>query len=87
MEKKIIFLVLALAPLLGVAQKVLVIKNVSIVDMKESKIKKNKTVIIEGNKIVAIATNAKIPASSKIVDGKGKISHPRPLGYACAHAS
>jgi len=75
-EKKFIFLILTLVPLLGIAQNVLVIRNVSIVDMKDSKIKKNKTVIIEGNKIVAITTNGKIPASSKIVDGSGKFLIP-----------
>jgi len=76
MKKNLIFLILALIPLLVAAQNVLVIKNVSVVDMKYSNIKKNQTVIIEGNRIVAISTNAKIPASSKIVDGTGKFLIP-----------
>jgi hypothetical protein len=76
MKKGYLSLLLNLLSLLCLAQNTLVMKNVSVIDMKDSNIKRNQIVIIQGNKIRSISSNAKIPPSAKVVDGKNKFLIP-----------
>jgi imidazolonepropionase-like amidohydrolase len=75
MKKRLLILLFAF-PVFCSAQNTLVIKNVSVIDMKDSIVKKNQVVIIDGNKIAFIGSNAKISPSSKIIDGKNKFLVP-----------
>jgi hypothetical protein len=59
-----------------VAQGLLAIKNVSIVDVKHNKIQTGKTVVIRNNKIVSINDNVDIPKDANILDGQGKYLIP-----------
>jgi hypothetical protein len=75
MKKRILILLFAL-PTFCRAQNILVIKNISVIDMKDSIPKINQTVIIEGNKIRSIGNKIKLPASAKTIDGTNKFLIP-----------
>jgi amidohydrolase family protein len=75
MKNRILILLFVL-PLFCYPQNPLVIKNVSVVDMKDSVPKTNQTVLIVGNKITSIGGEIKIPASAKIIDGTNKFLIP-----------
>jgi len=75
MKKKILVLFILL-PVFCFPQNVLVIKNVSLIDMKDSIPKANQTIIIEGNKITSIGSRINFPASAKIIDGTNKFLIP-----------
>ena len=76
MNKHILHLLIILTPTLCFAQSPLVIKNVTIIDVKAGKINKNKTVVISGNRIVSINNRTTVPQNARIVDGKGKFLIP-----------
>jgi hypothetical protein len=69
-------LLFILLPVFCLSQNAIVIKNVSVIDMKDSIAKANQTVVIEGNRIMSIGEKIKIPASAKIIDGKNKFLIP-----------
>jgi hypothetical protein len=71
----IIVFILAL-PFLGLGQSTLVIRNVSVVDVKSGAIQKGRSVVISGNRIVAVTNNRPIPKGATIVDGTGKYLMP-----------
>ena len=57
--------------------KTIIIKNVSVIDMKDGKIKYNQTVIISGNKIDDIKkSNKSIPSNAQVIDGSDKFLIP-----------
>jgi imidazolonepropionase-like amidohydrolase len=76
MKKRISILWFILFPAFCFSQNVLVIKNVSVIDIKDPIPKKNQIVVIEGNKITSIGSSVKIPVSAKIIDGKNKFVIP-----------
>jgi len=55
---------------------IVAIKDVAIVDVTNGKIKKEQTVLIEGNKIAATGTKANIPPTALVIDGRGKYLIP-----------
>lgn len=66
-----------LTQLLSLAQQdVLVIKNVSVIDVKNNKTLNGRTVVIEKNRITAIGTKLSIPKDASILDGTGKCLIP-----------
>jgi hypothetical protein len=75
MKKRLLILLFAF-PVFCSAQNTLVIKNVSVINMKDSIVKKNQTVTIQGNKIISASIKALIPKSATIIDGKGKYLIP-----------
>jgi len=76
MKKYFFFLLIAFSPLLIGAQDRLVIKNVSVVDVKLGEIAKDQTVVIQGNRIVSVSTSGKVAFNSTVVEGKGKYLIP-----------
>jgi imidazolonepropionase-like amidohydrolase len=76
MKRHFISLLITLAPILGVAQNVLVIKNVSVVDVKAGKVIGNTTVIIEDHRIKSVGIKLPMPKNAITIDGKGKYVIP-----------
>jgi hypothetical protein len=74
--KSFIAFLLGVFPVFCLAQNVTVIRHVSVIDMKDSNVKKDQTVIIEGNKVASFSSKTKIPASAKIINGKNKFLIP-----------
>jgi len=54
----------------------IIIKDITIVDVRNGKLSKNSDVFIEGNKIKAIGNGLKNTAASTIINGKGKYLIP-----------
>lgn len=52
------------------------IRNVAVVDARDSLPRANQTVVIRGNRIVAVAPDASIPAGARLIDGTGKYVIP-----------
>jgi Amidohydrolase family len=61
---------------LCMGQNVLVIKNVSIVDVKGNKVETPKTVVITGNKITSVSNKVDVPRQANVLDAKGKYLIP-----------
>lgn len=77
MNKRFTTIVLFLLPFCCFGQSgVLAIKNAAIIDVINNKVIKNRTVVIEGNKIIAVDNKANIPAQATIIDAKGKYLIP-----------
>jgi hypothetical protein len=77
MSKWAIVIFLFLFPLCCFGQnEVLVIKNVAIIDVINNKITRDRVVVIEGNKIIAVDNQAKIPEQARVIDAKGKYLIP-----------
>jgi hypothetical protein len=77
MNKRFTIIVLFLLPFYCFGQSgVLVIKNVSIVDVINNKVIKDGMVVIEGNKIISVDNKAKIQGQATIIDAKGKYLIP-----------
>src|SRR5688572_26516454 len=55
---------------------VLVIKNAAIIDVINNKVIKDRVVVIEGNKIIAVDNKANIPAQATVRNAKGKYLIP-----------
>jgi imidazolonepropionase-like amidohydrolase len=75
MKKRLLNLLLAF-PIFCSAQNTLVIKNVSVIDITDSIVRKNQTVITQGNKIISTSKKDLIPKGATIIDGKGKYLIP-----------
>lgn len=74
---------LVLSPFAALAQrvlpeKVLVIKNVALIDAVNPQVQPNKTIVVEGDRIKAIgdANKLSIPAKAVVINGKGKYLIP-----------
>src|SRR6185295_10524063 len=76
MKKYFFFLLTAFAPLLIDSQCTLVIKNISVVNVKVGEITKDQTVVIHGNRIVSVRSSVKVPINATVFDGKGKYLIP-----------
>jgi len=76
MKKYFLSLLIAFAPLLIDAQSTLVIKNISVVNVKVGRITKDQTVVIQGNRIVSVRASVKVPINAIVFDGKGKYLIP-----------
>jgi len=76
MKKSFFYLLISIVSLVSHAQNRIVIKNVAIVDVKAGKVKFNKTVIVEGNRITSIRDKGNIPQNAIVIDGKGKYLIP-----------
>lgn len=57
-------------------EEILVIKNVSVVDVKHNRLQTGSVVLIEGNKIIAIGKGISIPKAAFVLDAKGKYLIP-----------
>ena len=77
MRKLFLIVCLFLFRLLSFAQnETLIIRNVSIIDVETGRIHKAQTVVIEGNKIVAVGNKIRAPKGAVIVDATGKFLIP-----------
>lgn len=54
-----------------------------IITMKGDEVIENGTVIVDGNKIIAVGANVTVPSDAKVIDAKGKTIMP---GFVDAHA-
>jgi imidazolonepropionase-like amidohydrolase len=61
---------------IGNAQGVVVIRDVTAIDMVGSTPKAGMTVIVEGNRIANIGRKLKVPKSAAVIDGRGKFLIP-----------
>jgi amidohydrolase family protein len=75
-KNKLLLLCIPFLHGLCLGQNVLVIKNVSIVDVKRNKIETAKTVVITGNKITSVSDKVDVPKQANILDAKGKYLIP-----------
>ena len=76
MNKYLVSLLLAILPFLVSAQSILVIKEVSIVNVETGKISHNQFVTIQGNKIKSISHKKPVLQNVTFVDGRGKYLIP-----------
>src|SRR4051812_25453816 len=76
MNRCLLFFWIALLPLRGFTQQVLLISNIDIVNVKTGKIHRGKFVLIEGNRITSIKGNAGISKDAVLIDGTGKYLVP-----------
>jgi len=61
----------------GFAQNdILVIKNVSVVDIAHNKILRGRTVVTEGNRIASVSRKVSLSKNARTIDGKGKYLIP-----------
>jgi hypothetical protein len=75
--RKHILLLLFLIPFIGLSQnEILVIKNVSVIDVVQNKTVTGQAVVIHNKKIMDLGPKAKFPQEAKIIDGKGKYLIP-----------
>jgi hypothetical protein len=56
--------------------QILLIRNVSIVDVRNGILQKNQSVVINGNRITSIGKKASVPNGASIIDGTGKYLIP-----------
>ena len=65
-------------PCAAIAQRPIVIEHVSVVDATDSLPRPDQTVVVRGNRIVAVTTSrlARIPAGARRVDGRGRFLIP-----------
>jgi amidohydrolase family protein len=77
MRKPLVVFFFVLSHFLGITQmSMLAIKNVSVIDVKNSKVERDRIVIITGNKITFVGAKTKIPDGATIVDATGKYLMP-----------
>src|SRR5215203_2566385 len=77
MTRLLIILFILLLPVYSFPQaKVLVIKNVAVIDLLNYQVLPGKTVVIEGNKIIAVSKKVTISKPAKVIDGSGKYLIP-----------
>jgi len=57
-------------------EETLAIKNVSVIDVKHSKILNGRTVVIKGNRIASVNRKGNLPKNANTIDGKGKYLIP-----------
>jgi hypothetical protein len=77
MTKRFTTIFLFILPFCCLGQsEVLVIKDAAIVDVVNNKVIKNRTVVIEGNKIISVDNKANIPGKATIINAKGKYLIP-----------
>src|SRR6266496_4350574 len=76
MNKHIFLLLILFLPSVGFAQSALVIKNISVVDVKADKIIRNTIVVIQDRRIKSIGRELPVPKNATIIDGKGKYLIP-----------
>ena len=67
---------LALAIALPAQSQVVAIRNVNVVDARDSVPRAGQTVIVRGNRIVTVTPGATVPAGARIIDGRGKFLIP-----------
>ena len=67
---------LALGLALPAESQVVAIRNVSVVDARDSVPRANQTVIVRGNRIESVAARSPIPAGARVIDGRGKYLIP-----------
>jgi imidazolonepropionase-like amidohydrolase len=53
-----------------------VFTHVNIIDVKRGRLRPNVTVVVEGNRIAAVAKSARIPRNAKVIDASGKFLMP-----------
>jgi hypothetical protein len=70
MGKGTTLLFILLFPLLCLAQNTLVIKDVAVIDVVNSKVKSGLTVTIKGNRISSVSSKATVPRNATVIDGK-----------------
>src|SRR5688500_2124884 len=75
-SSRLFVLVLAFGSSLSAGAQVVAIRNVSVVDARDSVPRANTTVIVRGNRIVAVAPGAAVPAGARVIDGRGKYLIP-----------
>lgn len=76
MYKCLLLIFFSIAPALVEAQTTIVIKGVTVVDVKDGRTIKDQTVIIQGNRITSVSTSVKAQVDATVVDGKGKFLIP-----------
>lgn len=77
MKKLLFFFCFAFLDIHSFAQnEILVIRNVSIVDVRDSQILKEQIVVIKGNKITAVGKKPAVPKGATVIDAKGKYLVP-----------
>jgi imidazolonepropionase-like amidohydrolase len=52
------------------------ITNVSVIDVEAGRVVPNVTVVVQGERIAAVGTNAPVPAGARSIDGRGKFLIP-----------
>jgi imidazolonepropionase-like amidohydrolase len=55
---------------------IIAIRNATVIDVKNGKLIKNQTILIEGNKITSVSSKSVVPKSATAVDAKGKYILP-----------
>ena len=77
MKKLLILSILLVICLPTLAQPgIIAIKNATVINVKNGKLIKNQTILIEGNKITSINNKSVVPKSATVVDAKGKYVLP-----------
>lgn len=77
MKNHAFFLCLFFAPFISPAQNnVLAIKNIVVIDVVNNKTAVGQTVVIEGNKILAVSPTAKFSKQATVINGQGKYIIP-----------
>jgi imidazolonepropionase-like amidohydrolase len=78
MKPFLAFLLLLLTCFAASSQKrnILVIRNVTVIDMTGHSPRRGMTVVIDGDRIAAVSRSAKYPDGSSVVDGSGKFLIP-----------
>lgn len=74
MRKLLLTLLLMIA--VPLAAETVVFRNVNVVPMTSNKVLAKQTVVVEGDRIVSVSANAKVPEGAKVVDGTGKYLIP-----------
>lgn len=69
-------IVLALALGLPAESQFIAIRNVNVVDARDSLPRANQTVVVRGNRIQSVAMGSAIPAGARVIDGRGKYLIP-----------
>ncbi len=78
MKKVSALLLIILLPTLLMAQKnrLLVFRNVTLIDMRSEQPKPNMTVVVSGSRIVEIGKKVKPPKNAEMIDATGKLMIP-----------
>ena len=74
--RTVIVLALAFGWAPTVSAQAVVIRNVNVVDARDSTPRMHQTVVVRGNRIVAVERNAPVPAGARVIDGRGKYLIP-----------
>lgn len=60
----------------GVAQQALALTHVSVLDVESGRITPDVTVVLSGNRILAVGPSARIPEAARVIESRGKVLIP-----------